>query len=156
MFLCARSFSLSLCRILSFYITTWKEAYWSFQALIILSSNWIYYIDFGNIGNIRLDRENQIDRLTVRSIIFEMEDTLEDLTYPVVDSTKQRSQSKLTLPSPHSKRLVERYDTSRGRGCVCTHVGACSQRTHARRGLLDRSHADKNCIMGLIGLRGPA
>lgn len=124
----------------------------------LITSNWIYYIDSENIGNIRLDRENQIDRLTVRSIIFEMEDTLtlEDLTYPVVDSTKQRSQSKLTLPSPHSKRLVERYDTSRGRGCVCTHVGACSQRTHARRGLLDRSHADKNCIMGLIGLRGPA
>lgn len=62
----------------------------------LITSNWIYYIDSGNIGNIRLDRENQIDRLTVRSIIFEMEDTLEDLTYPVVDSTKQRSQSKLS------------------------------------------------------------
>lgn len=46
----------------------------------LITSNWIYYIDSGNIGNIRLDRENQIDRLTVRSIIFEMEDTLEDLT----------------------------------------------------------------------------
>lgn len=62
----------------------------------LITSNWIYYIDSGNIGNIRLDRENQIDRLTVRSIIIEMEDTLEDLTYPVVDSTKQRSQSKLS------------------------------------------------------------
>lgn len=62
----------------------------------LITSNWIYYIDSENIGNIRLDRENQIDRLTVRSIIFEMEDTLEDLTYPVVDSTKQRSQSKLS------------------------------------------------------------
>lgn len=64
----------------------------------LITSNWIYYIGSGNIGNIRLDRENQIDRLTVRSIIFEMEDTLtlEDLTYPVVDSTKQRSQSKLS------------------------------------------------------------
>lgn len=62
----------------------------------LITSNWIYYIDSGNIGNIRLDRENQIDRLTVRSITFEMEDTLEDLTYPVVDSTKQRSQSKLS------------------------------------------------------------
>lgn len=64
----------------------------------LITSNWIYYIDSGNIGNIRLDRENQIDRLTVRSIIFETEDTLtlEDLTYPVVDSTKQRSQSKLS------------------------------------------------------------
>lgn len=46
----------------------------------LITSNWIYYIDSGNIGNIRLDRENQIDRLTVRSITFEMEDTLEDLT----------------------------------------------------------------------------
>lgn len=46
----------------------------------LITSNWIYYIDSGNIGNIRLDRENQIDRLTVRSIIFEIEDTLEDLT----------------------------------------------------------------------------
>lgn len=46
----------------------------------LITSNWIYYIDSGNIGNIRLDRENQIDRLTVRSIIIEMEDTLEDLT----------------------------------------------------------------------------
>lgn len=62
----------------------------------LITSNWIYYIDSENIGNIRLDRENQIDRLTVRSITFEIEDTLEDLTYPVVDSTKQRSQSKLS------------------------------------------------------------
>lgn len=64
----------------------------------LITSNWIYYIGSENIGNIRLDRENQIDRLTVRSITFEMEDTLtlEDLTYPVVDSTKQRSQSKLS------------------------------------------------------------
>lgn len=62
----------------------------------LITSNWIYYIDSGNIGNIRLDREYQIDRLAVRSITFEMEDTLEDLTYPVVDSTKQRSQSKLS------------------------------------------------------------
>lgn len=46
----------------------------------LITSNWIYFIDSGNIGNIRLDRENQIDRLTVRSITFEMEDTLEDLT----------------------------------------------------------------------------
>lgn len=48
----------------------------------LITSNWIYYIDSGNIENIRLDRENQIDRLTVRSIIIEMEDTLtlENLT----------------------------------------------------------------------------
>lgn len=46
----------------------------------LITSNWIYYIGSGNIGNIRLDRENQIDRLTVRSITFEIEDTLEDLT----------------------------------------------------------------------------
>lgn len=85
----------------------------------LITSNWIYYIDSGNIGNIRLDRENQIDRLTVRSIIFEMEDTLtlEDLTYPVVDSTKQRSQSKLC--PRHIRRGSSSGMTHRGGEGVC-------------------------------------
>lgn len=49
-----------------------------------------------------------------------------------------------------------------GRICVCTPWRVYPLHTRSRRegrvgrGLLDLSHADKNCIMGLIGLRGPA
>lgn len=124
----------------------------------LITSNWIYFIDSGNIGNIRSRESNRSTDRTKHNI----RDGGYSRGFNLVQSLiQQNSDRKVnfrpdTLPSPHSKRLVERYDTSRGRGCVCTHVGACSQRTHARRGLLDRSHADKNCIMGLIGLRGPA
>lgn len=86
----------------------------------LITSNWTYYIDSENIGNIRLDRENQTDRTK-----HNIRDGGYSRGFNLVQSLiQQNSDRKVnfrpdTLPSPHSKRLVERYDTSRGRGCVC-------------------------------------